>query len=112
MLLERGVPGLTLNGHPTKRLPNTLNVSFPNVDGRKLLSLTAREVAASVGSACHEEGDALSGVLGAMGVTAEDARGAIRLSLGHPTTKSEIETAAAALIRASSNSEKDTTLDC
>jgi len=70
LLLERGVPGLILNGHPTERLPNTLNVSFPNVDGRGLLSRTAGEVATSVGSACHEEEDAVSGVLGAMGVSA------------------------------------------
>ena len=102
-LLEQGVPGLMLNGHPTKGLPNTLNVSFPNIDGRRLLSLIAQEVAASVGSACHEETDAVSGVLGAMGVTAERAQGAIRLSLGHPTTKIEIETAATSLISASSN---------
>jgi len=101
-LLEHGLPGLTLNGHPTKRLPNTLNVSFPNIDGRRLLSLTAQVVAASVGSACHEDTDAVSGVLGAMGVTVEQALGAIRLTLGHPTTRDEIETAATRLISASS----------
>ena len=101
-LLAQGIPGLTLNGHPSQRLPNTLNISFPNVDGRELLSRTAGEVAASVGSACHEGTDTVSGVLGAMGVAAERARGAIRLSLGHPTTKTEIETVAAALIQASS----------
>jgi len=99
-LLERGVPGLTLNGHPSQRLPNTLNLSFPDVDGRVLLSLVADRVAASVGSACHEEGDTASGVLGAMGITAEQARGAIRLSLGHPTTRSEIEHVAAILVAA------------
>ncbi len=99
-LLEHGVPGLTLNGHPTNRLPNTLNVSFPNIDGRRLLSLTAQELAASVGSACHEEGDAVSGVLGAMSISAEQARGAVRLSLGHPTTKADVEQVASALIAA------------
>lgn len=104
-LLEHGVPGLTLNGHPTRRLPNTLNVSFPNIDGRRLLSLTAQELAASVGSACHEETDAVSGVLGAMGVTVEKALGAIRLSLGHFSTRDEIEAAAAHLVRASSDAK-------
>ena len=99
-LLEQCVPGLTLNGHPLQRLPNTLNISFPNADGRALLSLAAEDVAASVGSACHEEDDAVSGVLGAMGVTAEQARGAVRLSLGHPTTKSEIEHVASVLVNA------------
>ncbi len=99
-LLEQDVPGLTLNGHPSQRLPSTLNVSFPDVDGRALLSDTAGEVAASVGSACHEEGDTVSGVLGAMGATAEQARGAVRLSLGRSTTRSEIEHVAAVLINA------------
>jgi cysteine desulfurase len=99
-LLEQAVPGLTLNGHPSQRLPNTLNLSFPNANGRALLSLVAKEVAASVGSACHEEGDTVSGVLGAMGVRAEQARGAVRLSLGHPTTKSEIEHVASVLVNA------------
>ncbi len=99
-LLKRSIPGLVLNGHPTYRIPNTLNVSFPGIDGRRLLSLTAESLAASLGSACHEEGDAVSGVLGAMGITTEQARGAVRLSLGHPTTKVEVEQAASALINA------------
>ncbi|MCP4408541.1 MAG: cysteine desulfurase [Gammaproteobacteria bacterium] len=99
-LLQQGVPGLELNGHPAQRLPNTLNLSFPNVDGRELLLLAADTVAASVGSACHEEGNAVSGVLGAMGISAERARGAVRLSLGVPTTKEEIKRSASALIHA------------
>jgi len=98
--LEQDVPGLTLNGHPLQRLPNTLNISFPNADGRALLTLAAEDVAASVGSACHDEDDAESGVLGAMGITAEQARGAVRLSLGHPTTKAEIEHVASVLVNA------------
>ncbi len=99
MLLEQGVPGLELNGHRSQRLPNTLNLSFPDVDGRELLLLAAEAVAASVGSACHEEGESVSGV-GAMGITAERARGAVRLSLGVPTTSLEVERTAAALINA------------
>jgi cysteine desulfurase len=89
-----------LNGHPEQRLPNTLNISFPDVDGRDLLVHAAAEVAASVGSACHEESDAVSGVLGAMGIEAARARGAVRLSIGTPTTDTEIERAAKALISA------------
>jgi cysteine desulfurase len=53
-----------------------------------------------VGSACHEEGDAVSGVLGAMGIEAQRARGAVRLSLGAPSTGAEIERASDALIAA------------
>jgi len=98
--LGEALPGLQLNGHPEQRLPNTLNLSFAGVDGRELLAHAADDVAASVGSACHEEGDAVSGVLGAMGIEAQRARGAVRLSLGAPSTEAEIERAAGALIAA------------
>lgn len=96
--LQQGIPGLALNGHPNERLPNTLNLSFPGVEGRRLLTLVADILAASVGSACHEEGAAVSGVLGAMGVSVDQARGAVRISLGRQTTSEEIEHAAMVLI--------------
>lgn len=98
--LQQAIPDLMLNGHPVERLPNTLNVSFPGVGGRALLEGAAETVAASVGSACHAEGPAASGVLAAMGASPERARGAVRLSVGMPTTETEIERAARALIRA------------
>ncbi|MCP4333993.1 MAG: cysteine desulfurase [Gammaproteobacteria bacterium] len=98
--LGDAIPGLLLNGHAEQRLPNTLNLSFVGVDGRDLLAHAVDDVAASVGSACHEEGDAVSGVLGAMGIEAQRARGAVRLSLGAPSTDAEIERAANALIAA------------
>lgn len=98
--LTDAVPGLMLNGHPEHRLPNTLHLSFPDVSGRELLAAVADTVAASVGSACHAHGDAVSGVLAAMGCDVARARGAVRLSVGRDTTTDEIETAAAALINA------------
>jgi cysteine desulfurase len=98
--LAGAVPGLSLNGHPEQRLPNTLNLSFPGVDGRELLALAADEVAASVGSACHEDSEVVSGVLGAMGIETERARGAVRLSTGTPTTEAEIDRVVKALIAA------------
>jgi cysteine desulfurase len=85
-LLEAGVPGLLLNGHPELRLPNTLHVSFPGVSGRALLAAAAETVAASVGSACHAQADAVSGVLAAMGFDAARAMGAVRMSVGIATT--------------------------
>jgi cysteine desulfurase len=91
------VPGLALNGHPKHRLPNTLNVSFPGLDGEELLARTPG-VAASTGSACHAGRTEPSGVLTAMEIDRERAIGAVRLSLGHPTTAEEIDDAAAALI--------------
>jgi cysteine desulfurase len=99
-LLLDGVPGLALNGHPERRLPNTLNVSFPGPDGEELLARTP-SVAASTGSACHAGRTEPSGVLTAMGIDRERALGAVRLSLGHPTTPDEVEAAATALIESS-----------
>ena len=97
--LARAIPGLALNGHETECLPNTLNVSFPGVTGWRLLE-TATAVAASTGSACHAGQHAVSGVLGAMGLSGERAAGAVRLSLGRFSTESEIDGAADALIAA------------
>ena len=95
--LAGGLPGLALNGHPDRRLPNTLNVSFPGLDGEALLARTPA-VAASTGSACHAGRTEPSGVLIAMGQDRGRALGAVRLSLGHPTTSEEVDAAAAALI--------------
>ena len=97
--LQQEIPGLQLNGHPQERLPNTLNLSFPDVSGRGLLA-ACPNLAASVGSACHEEGDAVSGVLAAMGCDARRARGAVRLSLGRDNDPVQIDAAAQALIAA------------
>lgn len=98
--LRADVPGLRLNGHPDQRLPNTLHVSFPGVSGRSLLVEADGTVAASVGSACHSEHDAVSGVLAAMGFDAERARGAVRLSVGRTTQVADIDGAAGALAAA------------
>lgn len=98
--LEESVPRLVLNGHPEHRLPNTLHVSFPGVSGRELLAACADVVAASVGSACHSHGDAVSGVLAAMGCDAGRARGAVRLSVGRYTTEADVADAGRALANA------------
>lgn len=97
-LLE-AVAGLALNGHPVERLPNTLNVSFPDVSGRDLLA-HVEAVAASVGSACHEDEDTVSGVLAAMGISLLRARGAIRLSTGRFTTVEQAREACNSLVAA------------
>lgn len=97
--LKAAVPGLRLNGHETARLPNTLNLSFPGVDGAQLLA-ACPEIAASTGSACHSQCEAVSGVLGAMGRTYAQARGAVRLSLGRSTTAEQVDIAAQVLANA------------
>jgi cysteine desulfurase len=90
--LNDRVPGLVLNGHPTARLPNTLNVSFPAVDAQELLLRSADHVAASTGAACHV-GRPASGVLAAMGLDDERIRGAVRFSVGWPTTEAGVDSA-------------------
>ena len=99
-LLDDQIPGLCLNGHPTERLPNTLNLSFPNVDAAALLAAVASEVAASVGSACHEGASGGSATLNAMGLAPKRIAGAIRFSVGLRLDKSQIDDAARALILA------------
>jgi len=99
-LLLGQIPGLVLNGHLTERLPNTLNVSFPDVDGRALLQHASERVAASVGAACHGDGHEVSGVLAAMSVPPAQARGAVRLSVGLPLSNDDVQQAAHALIAA------------
>ncbi|MCH4564156.1 cysteine desulfurase [Halomonas sp. EGI 63088] len=98
--LGAAIPGLSLNGHPEDRLPNTLNVSFPQVSGQGLLAAASDAVMASVGAACHAGESAPSGVLGAMGLDTTRALGAVRLSVGWQTTEDEITRASDALIHA------------
>lgn len=80
-----------LNGHPEKKLPNTLNISFIGHNGHEVLN-SLNEVAASTGSACHSGMTTISPVLKAMGVSDEVGRGAVRFTLGRYTTKEEIDT--------------------
>jgi cysteine desulfurase len=89
-LRERFTEKVVLNGHPTHRLPNTLNVSFTGRIGAELLQ-RLDGVAASTGSACHAGQIELSPVLKAMGVAPEIGGGAIRFSLGRTTTEAEID---------------------
>jgi cysteine desulfurase len=90
-LQERWGDAVVLNGHPTERLPNTLNVSFLGGDGRRILAAIP-DVAASTGSACHSGGTEPSPVLAAMGVPRAVGAGAVRFSLGRTTTRAELET--------------------
>jgi cysteine desulfurase len=82
--------GVVLNGHPTLRLPNTLNVSFVGRIGADILA-RLDGLAASTGSACHAGRVEHSPVLTAMGVAADLRMGAIRFSLGRTTTMAEID---------------------
>jgi cysteine desulfurase len=92
-LAER-FPDLQLNGPVEERLPNTLNVSLPRVPALALLS-RLRGVAAGAGAACHAGVDEPSAVLMAMGMPAERALQALRLTVGRPTTAEEVDRAVA-----------------
>ena len=94
--LSRGIPGIVLVGEAAPRLPNTLNVLFPKISGRRLLEQCPR-VLASTGSACHADREDPSAILTALGIEPEAALGAVRLSLGRNTTRDDIEIAAADL---------------
>ena len=87
-----------LNGHPTQRLPNTLNLSFPGCDGQEVLQAT--NLAASLGAACHTSSRQPSAVLAAMGVSAIDALGAIRFSFGKFISEEEVSEAANRIVKA------------
>ncbi len=87
-----------LNGHPEQRLPNTLNLSINGVVGEELLKQTP-EIAASTGSACHEESTEPSTVLLEMGLTKDQALGALRLSLGRWSTKEDVNQASQIIVQ-------------
>ncbi len=93
-----GEEKVKLNGHPEKRLPNTLNISIIGKTGEQLLAQMP-EIAASTGSACHAGSTNPSAVLLAMGLTREQALGALRLSLGRWSTPEEIGEAAKLIVR-------------
>lgn len=112
-LLKKEIPEIKVNGHPIHRLPNTLSVSFPEVEANTLIS-RMENVAASAGAACHAESIDVSAVLQAMAVPMEYAMGTIRFSTGRFTTMKDIETAvdeivyhARALLSGSSNNVKN-----
>ncbi|MCA9013215.1 MAG: cysteine desulfurase [Planctomycetaceae bacterium] len=83
---------VVLNGHPERRLPNTLNVSFRGQHGHDILARIPN-IAASTGSACHAGTVQISPVLAAMGASIEVGAGAVRFSLGRMTTQAELDAA-------------------
>ena len=90
---------VTLNGHPTERLPNTVNLSFAYVEGEGLM-MKIQDIAVSSGSACTSASLEPSFVLKAIGVPVAMAHSSIRFSLGRSTTEEEIDFAVAKLVKA------------
>ncbi|SDF85481.1 cysteine desulfurase [Thermoanaerobacter thermohydrosulfuricus] len=90
-ILEK-IPYTRLNGHPTKRLPGNVNVSFEFIDGESLiLNLDMAGICASSGSACTSGSLEPSHVLLAIGLSKELARGSLRLTIGKDNTEEDID---------------------
>jgi cysteine desulfurase len=96
-LVER-IDHIRLNGHPTKRLPNNVNVGVDFVEGESmLLNLDLEGICASTGSACSSASLEPSHVLLALGLSSEKAHGSLRFSLGRETTEEDIDRVIAVL---------------
>ena len=102
-LIERimqEIPNTRLNGHPTKRLPGNVNVSFDSVEGESvLIMLDMQGICASSGSACTSGSLDPSHVLMALGLSPELARGSLRMTLGEENTREEIDIVVEELVR-------------
>ena len=82
-----------MNGHPEKRLPNTLSLSFRGLEANRILEDIGLEVAASAGAACHSDRVQVSHVIEAMRVPVDWAKGTVRFTTGRMTTEAEIDKA-------------------
>ncbi|HEY0258280.1 MAG TPA: cysteine desulfurase family protein [Lacisediminihabitans sp.] len=96
--VRAAVPSAVLRGDPDDRLDNNVHFTFPGCEGDSLLFLLdAAGVSVSTGSACQAGIPEASHVLLAMGLSEAEARGALRITVGHTTTAAEVETFLAAL---------------
>jgi cysteine desulfurase len=85
-------PDCVVRGHPSDRLPGNLHITVPGCDGDVLLYLLdERGIQVSTGSACQAGVPEASHVLLAMGVSNDDARGALRFSLSYSTTEEDVD---------------------
>ncbi|MGD8521493.1 MAG: cysteine desulfurase family protein [Desulfobacterales bacterium] len=91
--IKKGCEQVRLNGHPEKRLPNTLSLSFHDLEADRILEKISVAVAASAGAACHSDTVEVSHVLKAMDIPIDWAKGTLRLTTGRMTTTAEIDSA-------------------
>ena len=90
--------GIRLNGHPTRRLPNNINLSVESIEGEGMvLSLDMLGIACSTGSACSSSSLEPSHCLLAIGLPHEFSHGSLRFSLGRYTRESDIDAVLEAL---------------
>jgi cysteine desulfurase len=96
--LQEAFPDMRVNGHPDSRLPNTLSVSFQNLEASTLL-LAMNKVAASAGAACHADEVNVSATLEAMSIPVDWAMGTIRFSTGKLCSRDDIDEASKEIIQ-------------
>ena len=90
--LSREMKGVVFNGHPVYRLPNNVSVSFEGVEGEPiLLGLDLKGICASSGSACSSASLEPSHVLLAIGSSAEQAQGTLRITLGRDNSEEDVD---------------------
>ena len=90
--IEEKIPKVRFNGHPVKRVKNTLNVAFPGLESEAiLLALATKGISVSTGSACSSESEEISAVLLSIGLRPEIARSCIRMSLGRFSTEEHVQ---------------------
>ena len=91
--IKKKCADIRVNGHLQNRLPNTLSISFKGLEANRILERIAPRVAASAGAACHSDSIDISGVLKAMHVPLNWAKGTLRLTTGRMTTEADIDEA-------------------
>lgn len=107
------VPGASLNGHPDKRLPNTLNLTLPGIRGESVVvAMDQQGIALSSGSACKSGSPEPTHVLMAMGRTEEEAHASLRFSLSRHTEEEEIDETLEALKRVLEEKDRVRLISC
>lgn len=102
--LQSEFPDAVVSGHPKKRLPNFLHICFPDVDAERLIyMLEDQGVYVATGSACAASKNQSSQVLDAIGMSADLARGSLRVTLGRGLDERQIATATEQIIEAVKN---------
>lgn len=91
-LLSEDVGGVSLNGHPTHRIPGHLSLTFEGIDGEALLmNLDTQGISASAGAACSSGAIKISSVLKAIGLNDEEAIGTVRITFGRENSEEDVE---------------------
>lgn len=98
--LAEAVPGVRLNGHPERRVPGNLNLTFPGGADAQAIMAAAPEICVSTGSACSSAAVEPSYVLRAIGLPDAEARATLRIGIGRFTSPADVDRAAACLAAA------------